>query len=144
MPLVCRDLADIDQILQESLADQDERPWLRVSIMLEETIYIDEAVVIHVRLTEAGRPLLDADVQADMHAPYGGCVAVLLLDEGSGAGESPADGEYTALFPAPEIPGTYRFLVTIHGVDEAGTPFSRAHLLTRHAVIRSEDNDLYP
>lgn len=129
-------VTDVEQLLWESWKDEEARPWLRVDFGVAEPIYVNEPVFAYARLTEEGRPILDAYVQADMHTPDGDCLAVQLLDDGWGIDENASDGVYSAVLPSPPVSGTYTFLISATGMDESDTPFSRAEALVRFARIR--------
>lgn len=127
----CPAPTDIEAMLQESLEDQEARPWIRMDIRVaEDAVVIDQPVTLLVILRNDRQPLVGSDVRVSIGAPAGGyCVTLQLLDDGAGADETPGDGVYTTVF-TPTQPGSYRLFVAAEGAATNNLPFVRARTLS--------------
>lgn len=95
-----------------------------------------DTILVMLRLSDAGRPLLGASVRARIAGPAD--AELELRDDGLGGDETAGDGVYTARFTGTDVEGTYTFMVYVDGVGADGVPF-RFSRRTQRVVHLSPD-----
>jgi hypothetical protein len=88
-------------------------------------VAVGEPIVIHGTLSNAGAPVFDAQLTAQVAAPDDSLTEIHLSDNGLGYDETASDGIYTGAIPNTTLAGTYRLVVEAREGTSGLPAFSR-------------------